>query len=299
MVIIKLMGGLGNQMFQYAMGRQVAKQNNIELKLDTSSFKIINNNTPRHYSLNVFNIKENFINQYGIKKIAKHSNLINKIISKIYYLRQKFSLIKIKINQNYITEKAFNFDPEILKLKDDIYLDGYWQSEKYFKDIEDIIRKEFTLKNVFSEEAEKIAEEITAVNSVSLHIRRGDYINNEKTQKYHGSCSLNYYYQAVKKISRKINNPVFFIFSDDIEWVKNNLKLKYPIKFVSGYNIKNYEELILMSKCKHNIIANSSFSWWGAWLNNNLNKIVVAPKKWFNDLSININNLIPESWTKI
>jgi len=149
--------------------------------------------------------------------------------------------------------------------------------------------------NLYKNNEQKIKEK----NSVSLHIRRGDYLTMQKAIDTIGVCPLDYYDKAIREITRKIKNPTFFIFSDDINWVKENLKTNSPTIFVSGGKLKDYEELILMSKCKHNIIANSSFSWWGAWLNNNPNKIVIAPKKWFKDTSKNTRDLIPESWLKL
>ncbi|MFH0972649.1 MAG: alpha-1,2-fucosyltransferase, partial [Patescibacteria group bacterium] len=186
---------------------------------------------------------------------------------------------------------------EILKLKDDIFLDGYWQTEKYFKDIEDIIRSEFTLKTEYSNLNPELIAKISSCNSVSMHIRRGDYITNQNTNEFHGICFLDYYKKAINLIAEKFPNPTIFIFSDDLKWCKENIKIKYPIVFVKGN--KNYEDLIMMSKCSHNIIANSSFSWWGAWLNNNPNKIVIAPQKWLNNPNINYSDIIPSTWIKI
>lgn len=288
MTIIKLNGGLGNQMFQYAFGRNLAIKNNTELKLDISAFKNMpSQNTPRNYALGVFNINENIVISKELKKYKK--SIAMKFFQKITDI----------FPGNYIYETKFNFNPKIAQLSKDAYLDGYWQTEKYFKNTENIIRNEFTLKNNMGEKALSAVSQINNTNSVSIHIRRGDYIVDKKTNAYHGSCTLDYYRKAVGIIKGKIDNPYFFIFSDDIPWVKNNLKIDCNVIFVSKEGMKDYEEMILMSKCKHNIIANSSFSWWGAWLNNNSKKIVIAPKKWFNNPRINIKDLIPKKWIKI
>lgn len=293
------MGGVGNQMFQYAMGRNLASLKNTALELDITWFDYFSKTTtPRYYSLPKFNIIENLAPTKKIKKIQKYK----KKNGKRHFLHNLF----FADESIYIQEKQFNFNENILNVSDGTYLTGYWQSEKYFKNIENIIRKEFVLNDNPSQNYNKYLYDIKKVksNSVAVHIRRGDYTD-KIIKKNIGLCPLNYYHNTIKKISEKVENPFFFIFTDDIKWTKNNLKLKYPTSFISRksskYNYKNkdYEELILMSKCKHNIIANSSFSWWGAWLNNNPNKIVIAPKKWFNNLNINTEDLIPKQWIKM
>ena len=271
MIITKLIGGLGNQMFQYAAGRRAAYVNKTELKLDTSWFKNPDGAIKRDYLLNVFNIEEVFATKEEINKF----NVRNQGLLTLFYKK-------------------------ILKINNNTYLEGYWQSEKYFKDIKDIIRKEFILKNKADVANQKMIRQIKNCDSVSIHIRRGDYVFDEKTNKYHGFCDLDYYLKAVVLIAKKVKNPQFFVFSDDPIWVKQNLHLKFPYLYVDhNTGKKDYEDMRLMSECKHNIIANSSFSWWGAWLNKNKDKIVIAPKKWFRESSINTKDLIPKSWIKI
>jgi len=156
------------------------------------------------------------------------------------------------------------------------------------------------LKNGFSEFAEKMNQQILSSNSVSLHIRRGDYVQNQEANKFHGICSPEYYSQAMNLIEQKIENPHYFVFSDEVGWVRENIKFNYPVDFVSGNSISEAEELSLMSKCKHNIIANSSFSWWGTWLNTSPEKIVIAPKKWIENTDLaDASDLIPKEWIKI
>ena len=269
------------------MARAVAEQNKVDLGIDISWFDRYKNNlTPREYALDDFNISG---------KLLK-TGIFYRILSKLSFLEN----IRPPQRKYYIKEKQiFHFDPEVFKISGNVYLDGYWQNEKYFKDIEEIIRKEFTLKNPFNKIISGIAEKISETNSVSLHIRRGDYVKDKITNQLHGVCSLDYYLNAINRILEKVSKPSFFIFSDDIEWAKNNLKLNYSTFFISDNLIKDSEELVLMSKCKHNIIANSSFSWWGAWLNQNPQKIVIAPKQWFKDSSIKTDDLIPDSWQRI
>ncbi len=282
MIIVKMMGGIGNQMFQYAAGRRLSIKHKTILKLDLS---FLLDRTPREnftyrdYELGVFNIHENFVSPLEIK---------------IFWVKQKLKLI------NLVNEPQHYFHESMSSISDNSYLVGYWQSEKYFKDVEDTIRYEFNVKFKAEGINKKIAEEINSCESVSVHIRRGDYVSNPETNKYHGLCPLEYYQKALKKITSRIENPHFFIFSDDPEWAQKNLDFEHPSKFITHNGAeKSYEDMRLMSLCKHNIIANSSFSWWGAWLNRNPDKIVIAPRKWFNDPSINTDDLIPESWMRI
>ncbi len=290
MIIIKLIGGLGNQMFQYATGKKVGLKYDAVLKFDIGGLRNNSGITPRNYALGFFNIQENFANEKEIEKLKGNAG------GKIFHIMQKLGIWKKK---RFIVEPKFSFNPEVLDIGDDSYLQGYWQTEKYFKDIEGVIRKEFTLKKEFSIEEKEMTKEIKNTNAISLHIRRGDYIAHAETNKFHGICSLDYYEKAIKQVAEKTENPVFFIFSDDIEWVKQNLKIDFPTIYVSDGILKDYEELMLMSYCKHNIIANSSFSWWGAWLNANPNKIVIAPKQWFAEKSVGTSDIIPETWTRI
>ncbi|MDD2935319.1 MAG: alpha-1,2-fucosyltransferase [Candidatus Pacebacteria bacterium] len=297
MIIIRISGGLGNQMFQYCLGRNLSLKNKVGLVFDTSNYSSEKN---RFFGLNNFNINGKEMTENDIKSI-KIPNITDKSILG-RFKRKTFRLIEVfkPISQKkFIIESDYTFSPEVLSIKNDnIYLSGIWQSEKYFTDISDIIRKEFSLKNKLSDNAIIFSNEIENSESVSIHIRRGDYINNQKTSAFHGTCSLDYYKEATNLIEKKVKNPKYFIFSDDVEWVKNNLMLSHPAVYVSGNNLPDYEEMILMSKCKHNIIANSSFSWWSAWLNDNPQKIVIAPKKWFNS-DTNTKDLILESWLTI
>ena len=291
MIVVKLMGGLGNQMFQYAAGRRLAIKHRTVLKLDLSFLldrTPRDNFTYRTYELDVFNIQGNIASPSETNRFVPNNRNI------FYNIKRKLKWIKV------ITEPYSHFHEDVLSAPDNSYIDGYWQSEKYFKDVEDIIRSDFTLKPEMATINQEFTKQISSCDSVSLHIRRGDYVSNSVINEYHGSCSLEYYQEAVAKIATCVKNPHLFIFSDDLNWAKEHLNFNYPIKFITHNGAeKSYEDLRLMSLCKHNIIANSSFSWWGAWLNTNPGKIVIAPKKWFNDSSINTDDLIPDSWVRI
>ena len=180
------------------------------------------------------------------------------------------------------------------------YVRGFWQSELYFKSIEELIRKDFTFASEPTGSNKELAKAIATQQAVSLHIRRGDYVNIQSTNEYHGTCSIEYYQKAIEYILSNLSDPVFYIFSDDLPWVKANLDVSAPHIFAEGNDATtNFEDLRLMSLCKHHIIANSSFSWWGAWLNPSKTKIVIAPKRWMNDPEFDSKDLIPKNWIRI
>lgn len=297
MIIVKLTGGLGNQMFQYAAARRLAELREAVLKLDLTILQSIQlDRTPRAYELKYLNISADVATPQEIADITKFDTSWRESI-----LRRFNRMLDVgKIRPQVIRERHFNFDPEVLYATDNSYLEGYWQSEKYFMDISDLLQNEFTFKFPLSGANLALAQEIEAVNSISLHVRRGDYVSNKVTVNKHGVCSLDYYRRCVASLIEKVADPHFYIFSDDPKWVRENISLPFQVTFVRNNGIdKGYEDLRLMSLCRHNIIANSTLSWWGAWLNLNPGKIVFAPQNWFADTSIDTSDLIPEKWIKI
>jgi len=296
MIIVKLSGGLGNQMFQYAAGRRLAFHRNVPLKLDLAGFGATTpEETPRHYALNVFNIAEEFAGPEEVAQLCKPgNNLLMKSLKNVSGIFLSLS------RQTCFKERHFHFDPSLLRLGSNVYLDGYWQSEKYFCSAQNIIRNDFTVSTPLAGANLDASNRIISTNSVSLHVRRGDYVTNPATGHYHGLCSPEYYQQAVDYIANRTSDPHLIIFSDDICWVREQLRLPRPVTFVEHNGPEfSHEDLRLMSLCKHNIIANSSFSWWGAWLNRNPEKMVVAPEQWFNRQDISIADLIPPDWHRI
>lgn len=291
MIIVRIIGGLGNQMFQYAAGRQLAAAHNTILKLDISDFK---DYPLRDYDLSAFNIKELFATPEEILLLKEPDT--GSFKKKLKKLLRRPS----KVGITHIREKQYHFDPKIPTMPGSIYLDGYWQSEKYFSDIADIIKNEFTVKLPQTDKNMELAQQITSCESVSLHVRRGDYVTDAKTNTIHGTCDLDYYARCIEHLTQKVHRPCFFIFSDDPEWTERNLRITHPVTFIDHNGAKrNYEDLRLMSQCRHHIIANSSFSWWGAWLGQHQNTIVYAPKRWFNSPSFNTQDLLPETWARI
>ena len=285
MIISHINGGLGNQMFQYAAGRTLAHLNKTSLKLDASSFE---ENKLRSFDLLCFNAQIGFATNREIGTLKPAHNF-----------EKAFQYLSPLKRRSYYREKGFCFDEKVLRLGKNVYLKGYFQSEKYFLTAKDIIKADFTFQNDIIKNIKEFSTSLINSNSVSVHIRRGDFNKDLSTADYHGTLNLDYYKSAIEFIRAKISDPSFFVFSDDIDWVKENFPMP-GATFVSNTITKNhFEDLYLMSQCRHNIIANSSFSWWGAWLNNNPEKIVIAPQKWFNKGPKDTQDLIPEGWLKL
>lgn len=292
MIIVKIFGGLGNQLFQYAMARSVAYRNNVEFKVDLSWFLNDRVETPRKFSLDKFNVKYSLANDNEVNKYLT----LKKIMGRDLYE----TMIPFKYKK-YIRQREFqNFNNKYMNMRGNVYLDGYWTDERYFTDVTQFIRKEFALQNELSPMNKEISDIIQDTESVSIHVRRGDYVTSKNFEPIFNICNEQYYKQAVSEIVKRIAKPNFFIFSDDIEWARQNVKTGHNTVYVSGLDGGlPHEELILMSTCKHNVIANSTFSWWSAWLNSNTGKIVIAPGKWFNLSAQHGGECVPSTWYKI
>lgn len=294
MIITKIIGGLGNQMFQYAAGLRLAKEHKTELKLDINGYNLQNELKISHriFKLDELNISSSLANDAELAPYYRYSDNkfrmgYNKILARYMPGKQR----------TYILQRKFNFHMSFLDLPDNVYLDGYWQSEKYFNDISNVIRNEFTLKVPNIDKYSYLLESIRNSESVAVHVRRGDYVSSSRVNQHYEPCPMEYYKSSVQSILAKVRKPRFFLFSDDVEWTEQNLRIYSNDVIVSKYT--NHDELIdliLMSNCKHQIIANSSFSWWAAWLNANRPKIVIAPGKWTKDEKKDKTNLIPEDW---
>lgn len=285
MIIVQINGGLGNQMFQYALGRCLQLKHNAKVKFDTSVFE----SYFRKYELDIFGLQPEIASPEEIAKLKNYNPKQSKYLRHLpRFIRRNF--------ETYRQESDKTKPENILKLKNNVYLDGYWQSEKYFKKIEDVIRREFVINTPMNEINKQLADEIQLKNSVSLHVRRTDYITDRPILDI---CSLEYYHDAINYIVENLENPHFYVFSDDLNWAEENIKFPCAYTLVKN-NIEenNYEDMRLMSLCKHNIIANSSFSWWGAWLNNNQHKMVIAPKNW-SLTEMYSKKRTPESWIRL
>lgn len=276
MIVTKLISGLGNQLFQYAVGRHLSLMHDTELKIDASFFDEQNF---RSYKLNHYNIKGNLITQKELSAFLaryRYSALVDKI-----YRRLEPRIPK-RYHRYFREKEWWVYEPELFHTGHSVCIDGYWQHYKYFENIHPRIFEELTLVSPYPIEAQSILYTIESdLNSVALHIRRGDYVTDVNAQKMMGVLPLDYYNQAIGYIKTKVKKPTFYIFSDDLQWAAENLRLDAPMILVDVAEGKlDYIELDLISKCRHAIIANSSFSWWGAFLNRNPDKVVVAPAQW-------------------
>lgn len=297
MIVVKLMGGLGNQMFQYAFAKSLAIKNNTSLKIDLT---FLLDRTPREnfvfrdYDLDIFNIEADFINESELAnfKAKKSPSFIDRLFSRT-----------IEPETIFLDEQNFHFDAANIVSGTNIYMNGYWQTEKYFQDIEAQIRKDFTFKYVFNEIENELNNQILHTNSVCVNFRRTDFVDLKSSADTHGLTEMAYYQNAVELVGKKIDNTHFYIFSDDIDWCKENVKIDFPVIFVDhvykGFKFSAY--LQLMKNCKHFIIPNSTFAWWAAWLSENEDKLVIAPQKWFKDqvLQSQTEDILPRKWIKL
>lgn len=279
---------MGNQMFQYSLGRVLAIKNNSPLYLDIEFFKT-SKKPKREYSLSAFNIKGDILPEKEVPFFYRQFNI--KIINLV------FKLIKIVFLKHEGVEKSFNFTQSIFETDSEVYLDGYWQSYKYFEQFEDVIKDDFKIKTKLADTVSNLSNEIKNNKSVCVQVRRGDYVGNS----FYEEMGIEYYNKALEIISSNTEIDKIYVFSDDINWCEKNLSFKIPTFFVGNKYQGKFGEghIFLMSCCKNFIIANSTFGWWGAWLSTHDKKIVVCPKKWFRDESINTSDLIPEKWTRI
>jgi hypothetical protein len=291
MIITKIMGGLGNQMFQYAVGRSLALKNTTDLKLDISHYSQQPEDSPevtRSFDLDIFNIQASIASGDEVMRLAgrSRSDVVNKVLRKILGPRS-----------SHFVERTYLYDPDVLKLPDNTYLDGYFQTEKYFCDIEEIIRTDFTFKDEMSLNAMKLAGQIDASNSVCVHVRRTDFLTNSAF----GGQDVDYFERGETIISSRISEPKYFVFSDDIEWCQDNLSFQSEAIFVADdFGPRKFrDDLRLMVRCKNYIISNSSFAWWAVWLNRIRDKIVIAPTTWVHHPDYPSDDLLPHSWLRV
>src|SRR2546422_912645 len=274
MVIVRLMGGLGNQMFQYAAARRVALSNNVPLKLDISWFA---RSPDRAYALRALSIEEAFASPDDLRQLAGPS--ARGLGRLVFRLRRRF---KIGHRWTWIQERRLSrFDRRLPAATSPVYLDGYWQSERYFGDIADTIRRDFTIAAPADGRSREIADQIVATESVSVHVRRGDYVSDPRKSGARSVCTPDYYRRCVTRIAERLALPPLFLFSDAPRWVPATLQFDPPPPLVSRVPAPpEHEDLRLMGAGRHHTTANSSFSWGGAWLNPSCDKLVLAPRRW-------------------
>jgi hypothetical protein len=279
MIYTQLNGRLGNQMFQYAAARGLAYRHNTTVALDPRYALLRGDGTLTR----VFDLP---VEPNPKLPPAKHENLLGYALWRHLKLRPK-----------PIRERVLSYYPDVATWPNPCYLRGYWQSEKYFAHIADVIRRDFTFPAFSNTQNAEMAEQIAETTAISLHVRRGDYVHLDA----HVLCDQAYYDHALERLLPTLDtDPTVFVFSDDPDWAKENLPLPCK-KVVVDFNWPeaDFEDMRLMSLCRHNIIANSSFSWWGAWLNTHSDKQVMAPSIWFADPNLKNDDILPDGWSKI
>lgn len=305
MIVAEIFAGLGNQLFQYAAARALAERLQVPLRLNVQPLA---GSTTCTYDLDKFSITA---------ALASPAEVEAAVSLPPPGFRQNLRRVANRLKppawrRSIVREVNFHFEDELRAATKNCYLFGHWQSEKYFKCFEHIIRREFTLAPGVTEDRPHLVAQIGREESVSLIIRRGDFLQYDHLNLY--GDNLGYYYKAIERIKSHTRNPHFFLFSDDIAWVKAHLRLEVPHTFVSEpypgeqykINARRHQDLLLISRCKHHIITNSTFAWWGAWLGEDKEKIVVAPQRWFkegtrwyNGTVADTKDVLPESWIKI
>lgn len=286
-MVVGLSGGLGNQLFQYAAGRALAHRLGVALKVDLSWFHF---NPERRFMLEKFKLKLDY--QESKSRLPQaYAELASRISRRFL---PKIGGLKVW------REPHFHFCAAYNKITKPVFIDGYWQSEKYFTDIKELLFNEMVLKDSMPPECFGYRDSIAQTDAICVHIRRGDYINKAANAKLYHLCSTEYYNSALERIKHNLSKPHCFVFSDDKHWVKSNIKFDCATTIVELDNTDStHFEFSLMTSCKHFIIANSSFSWWAAWLSKNHSKQIVAPKYWFLSPKYDERDLLPSSWIKL
>ncbi|WP_349042815.1 alpha-1,2-fucosyltransferase [Agrobacterium sp. SORGH_AS 787] len=287
MIITRIVGGLGNQMFQYAVGRALSIESRQPLKLDLTEME--------RYKVHACQLDQlNIIYDVADRREIPHSprkSVFGKLVNSL----------KNKGRIPQLFEKTQSFDPNIMNWRRPAHLSGYWQSEKYFARHGDIIRQDFSLKQPCSHLRQGFLSKIRSVETpISVHVRRGDYVTNHRANTIHGTCEPSWYQKAMAMMATKAASPTFFIFSDDPKWAKANLPQYEGAVFVEPQaDGKDAEDMHLMAACHSHIIANSTFSWWGAWLNPRDDKRVIAPAQWFRSAEQDSTDIVPSTWERL
>ena len=294
MIIAKLQGGLGNQMFQYAFARALAETRQEPLLIDNSFYEQeIPGVDKREIELELFPaIRLNYAGPKLSSSFYQVSRWDNRLRNLLGFKKRAV-----------LREHNFRYDPSYLSMPQHLLLDGLFQSERYFSDQAPLIAATFAFPAFAAADPNgSYLQQIRSSLSVSVHVRRGDYVKFASTHAIHGTCSTGYYRNAMQQLRERFPDARFFFFSDEPEWIRQNLAPDESVGSVISLNKgrDSWKDMCLMSHCRHHIIANSSFSWWGAWLNRNPDKQVIAPEKWFrtNDPFFNTTDLLPAGWIK-
>jgi hypothetical protein len=292
-IIVKLQGGLGNQLFQYATARALAYQHQTPLLLDKSWFtKTYDDVTPRELLISRLNTKGALI---SLDSPPNRPKRIRRILQKLWPINPYV----------YYEQNPHHFDSSLLNAPtfktQNLYLMGYWQSYRYFESIKKILQLEVIPKSPLDAHYQNYLNQIKASSSAMVHVRRGDYVHLASAAKVHGFLGLDYYQQGMDALLHRNPKTHFFVFSDDLDWVKENLPHQEKITFIRSLEKSDavIQELELMTHCQNHLIANSSFSWWAAWLAKSVNNTVICPSRWTNDLTKSWDDLLPANWARI
>jgi hypothetical protein len=290
MITVSLLGGMGNQLFQYAAGFALAARHGAELRLDCTWFR---GRPERWYSLDAFSISGRVATDEELRRAGlRYPGALSRGLARVGFKR-------LGQTRGQVCEPGFPYWPGFRELPDGTCLAGYWQSERYFEDVAEAIRRECAVRAQPDADNQRALEQIGDCEAVALHVRRGDYATDPRVQAFHGMTPLEYYQTAVERMLAHLKDPVFFLFSDDPDWVRQNLVIGARTVHLSHNGTKrDFEDLRLMSACRHHVIANSSFSWWGAWLGQRPGQRVIAPARWFRN-GPDTRDLIPARWERI
>lgn len=285
MIIVKLQGGLGNQLFQFAAGLALARRHSTTLKIDTSFLNAdpAGHYTKRYLELNVFDIALEEATEEDLRRFPLQENR---------YIRKLKEWLPVSFDTHVFNERGHHYNTYFSRLPANTYLNGYWQSERYFKNCSTELRTLLRFKPGYVLCEAELERRIINTNSVSVHVRRGDYVSLSAANSFHGVCGPDYYRKAMALFPA---DTTFYVFSDDLEWCRENLHSGYCMEFIETPNA--YTDFYLMSQCRHHIIANSSFSWWAAWLHNDDKKQVIAPRRWF--ASAATPDIYPDNWVRL
>jgi hypothetical protein len=288
MIIVRLKGGLGNQLFQYAAARALALQHGCTLMLDHSDFFVNEaNKTPRRFALHDFHLGRGVI---GKRPQGRTTTKMTSLFCKA--LQRAGAIL--------FCEPNLDFQPQLAGLRDNVIMDGYFQSHHYFCGIRNVLLQEFICKASLPDSNRRFLAAIESGNSVSLHVRRGDYVKNAATAGFHGVSPLEYYRRAVALLQQQHEHLNFFIFSDDLPWCRSEFSFLEQKEFVDCNSTETaHFDLFLMSRCRYHIIANSSFSWWGAWISDFRKGSVIYPQQWFLGEKVNIESRFPAEWVGV
>ncbi len=291
MIVARLIGGLGNQMFQYAMGCALAARHGTGLALDLRLYREYR----RHGGFEL-------ADAFGVPESQANARELWRVLGWRAPLavvrRLESDRAKPIWGSRFYRQRGTAFDPAVHRLPKDCYVSGYWQSERFFGDCKDLIRRRFTVSVTDDRDLRSLAGQIDSCTAVSVHVRRGDYGADPQTLAVHGLMPIDYYSTAFAHMKLALDQPTFFFFSDDMDWVRRSIPAPSRSVYVSGKR-RSFQDMRLMSLCRHHVIANSSFSWWGAWLNPRPDKLVIAPRQWFSTPRLDARDICPDDWVRI